>query len=133
MHEKQDYTKGVYSQGACNASGVVFSLEEMLPRLEAMTEEQRRKSPVLRLVAEQLNYLAGNPGDGIPTDKDVLTVIREMVANMRTLCDAKLGTDDRNRHETHKPLAGGLFHLLAGVDWKEAAEICERESGKEII
>jgi hypothetical protein len=129
MHDKQDYKDAVYSQAACNASGVVFSLERMLPKLEAMTEEQRRSSPVLRLFAEQLNFLAGNGYEGTETTDDVLTVIKRMAQNMRAVCDLKLGTDERNKHPVQRDHAAAFFWLMKDVDWVAASDVCEKESG----
>ncbi len=130
MFEKRDYYNAVMSQGACNASGVIFELGRMIPKLETLSPEELTKSPILRLYAEQLNFLAANWDGGMPTDKDVLTVIREMVDNMRRICDSeesmRIGTDGRNQHETHKPLAAQFYALMEPVSWTEAHDECQK-------
>ena len=61
---KLDYQNAIYVQSACNLSGVVHSLSEVLPRIwnEARTSgggtANVNEHPIVRLYAEQITHLS---------------------------------------------------------------------------
>ena len=56
MLTKHDYAMACYSQGACNLSGLVRSLAEIMGRIEGDTEFKNRH-PIVRVYLEQIAWL----------------------------------------------------------------------------
>lgn len=62
--EKIDYQKAIHSQSACNVSGLVKSLAEVLDRIWEEAREQKKgtdfvnQHPITRLYAEQISFLS---------------------------------------------------------------------------
>lgn len=69
----EDYKIALQMQYACNGSGVVLSLAEIMPRLNYTAYalgkgfEWRDKHPIVRLTIHQLSFLCGN-GESISMD-----------------------------------------------------------------
>ena len=59
---KRDYEQALFSQSACNASGLIHSLSELMPRIreEVSGTDQVNNHPIMRLYVEQLNHLCGS-------------------------------------------------------------------------
>ncbi len=61
---KKDYQDAIHSQSACNLSGLVKSLAEVLDRIWEEAREQKKGTdfvndqPIVRLFAEQIFYLS---------------------------------------------------------------------------
>ena len=56
-----DYKRAIDSQSACNLSGLVHSLAEVMPRITEVTNgtEERNNHPIVRLYVAQMAYLSG--------------------------------------------------------------------------
>jgi hypothetical protein len=70
-----DYRMALDSQSACNASGLIHSLDRVIPKIrenlaaEGGGTDEVNRHPIVRLYAEQLLYLSGG-GAGDPTSWD---------------------------------------------------------------
>ena len=61
MLAKADYERALMSQSACNASGLVHSLAEVMSKLckEGLSTDDRNQHPIVVLYVTQLAYLSG--------------------------------------------------------------------------
>jgi len=57
---KEDYERALLSQSACNLSGIVHGLSEVLPRIweESNGTAETNEHPIVRLYAEQIMHLS---------------------------------------------------------------------------
>lgn len=58
----EDYQSAIYSQDACNLSGLVIALAEIMPKLSAIKRDTkwRNEHPIVRLYVHQMSALSGN-------------------------------------------------------------------------
>jgi len=66
---KHDYERALLSQSACNASGLIHTMSELVPRIreETNSTDGVNNHPILRLYIEQLSHLC--PRDYFEADK----------------------------------------------------------------
>ena len=87
-------------QDACNLSGIVFALDQLIVDLKD-ANELRNDHPFLVLWIDKLDDLSRSRSFvALPCDQPIDELVDELVVVMRRLCDDKTirGTDERNQH-----------------------------------
>lgn len=87
-----------FVQSACNLSGIVFAFERLSNDLRE-AEELRADHPCVVLWVDKMEDLSRSRSIDLPdVDESLDTVMVELIAVMKRLCDECKATDERNTH-----------------------------------
>lgn len=145
-----DYDHALLSQGACNLSGLIYTLAERLAERLANATDDPWNHPIFVLYMEQLSFLSitANPEvslvavasqGGTPVfpeelietilayePGDFVTDMQFLLAMMKLVNASHQGTSDRNRHPVVSLIIARMKAKVT-ADWRKAYEACERE------